>query len=676
MPGQVIQMGPMQMGPMQMGPMQMGPLCKGPVQLAGGMQWQIPELQAHVVDGAGAKLEPDRIRTIFRRCAPSGRLQGQQMKAFLQAVANEGGLNLIAFFSSFPKFERLFPRYDSSGDNLLDEVEAVTMVRDMLKHCADCCKKSSQGGHASRIAHKNLSDRYFLGKKLGEGGGGAVYLATSKSSREDRVVKFFDKHSATAAAVDDVVREVQMLKSFDHPRIQQVYDIFQDHNKVYVIYAPLRGGDLTTLVLRAQQAHVPVNVGWLAGVQRQMLEGVDYLHSRRVLHCDLKEQNVMITSSDSWSKPSVQLIDFGLASRFCSEGTGRGGTPGYMPPEVWTHELWTPRGDVHNLGVIMFQLFTGQQCYAGVNIHQLEFSTLRQQPQYDSVARYANLEPLLRQMLHKDFHRRPTVAGALRHSFFAESSASERNIPDHVIARLQKFGNQSEFQRVVMIEMAASFNLAEMNDMTQAFDKLDLNHDGMITIDEARSVLKAKLSHDQIEELVRHLGNAAGQLPYTRFMAAMLAQHPCLSRERRHEMFLRCFKAWDRDGNHKLDCSEIQQILEKPEFASQVQPMDEIMTTLDEDGDGFVSFEELQRAFARPSATEPHQVAVPGAKDGLSSGDYHIGQAVSYFSASKQQWVPTKVTNKDKEGQIQVECKPGRWLPKLAQQKVIKLSAS
>eukprot|EP00913_Durusdinium_trenchii_P001710 g1582.t1 len=109
---------------------------------------------------------------------------------------------------------------------------------------------------------------------------------------------------------------------------------------------------------------------WLAGILKQICAGILYLHNNRCMHCDIKEPNVMISRDADWNEPTpgdgtkrevpavrsttsgenVVVIDFGLARDFKKGSTGVMGTPGYMPPEVWTHGVWTIFGDVFSLG--------------------------------------------------------------------------------------------------------------------------------------------------------------------------------------------------------------------------------------------------------------------------------------------------------------------------------------
>merc|ERR1719343_1218181 len=98
----------------------------------------------------------------------------------------------------------------------------------------------------------------------------------------------YDK-SNPSAPIEDITREFELLASLKHPRIARVFDIFQDLANIYVVQEPYFGGDLTDAVRKAAEAGIFVNELWLAGVMKQVVDGVDFLHENQVMHCDLKE---------------------------------------------------------------------------------------------------------------------------------------------------------------------------------------------------------------------------------------------------------------------------------------------------------------------------------------------------------------------------------------------------
>merc|ERR1712232_1046223 len=139
---------------------------------------------------------------------------------------------------------------------------------------------------------------------------------------------------------------------------------------------------------------------------KQVLTGVSYLHSRTVMHCDLKEPNVMIAGKADWHAPQIVVIDFGLANKFATRSRP-GGSPGYMPPEVWESGLWTPRGDVFSIGVMMYSMRTGLHPFTeGCNtIDEVKERTQFYLPQMNEAS--AELRNLVTWMIDKDFTNRP-----------------------------------------------------------------------------------------------------------------------------------------------------------------------------------------------------------------------------------------------------------------------------
>merc|ERR1719359_2158254 len=114
------------------------------------------------------------------------------------------------------------------------------------------------------------------------------------------------------------------------------------------------GGDLTGLRDKATASGVSLDEAYFQGIFTQCVRALDYMHRNAMMHCDIKEPNIMLKNKD-YAKPQIALIDFGLTK--CSAGAGEsGGTPGYMPPEWFDLQIWLPRGDIFCMGVVFYQL--------------------------------------------------------------------------------------------------------------------------------------------------------------------------------------------------------------------------------------------------------------------------------------------------------------------------------
>lgn len=427
-----------------------------------------------------------------------------------------------------------------------------------------------------------------------------------------RVVKFYDKRS-TKTPLDEIKEEFTILKALDHPKIQRLFDIFEDRSNVYVVSEPYLGGHLGELTESAFSDGVHVTATYLARVFHQVLQGVVYLHSKYILHCDLKESNVMIVPGQDGDlrEPSAVVIDFGLARNFVMQGHG-GGTTGYMPPEVWTHGLWTPKGDVHALGVVLFQLFAhGERCFRGFRDEQIRDATLHEEPNFEIVLRYwrrcKDLPPLISAMVAKDLHARPTVRQCLESSFFQsrlcpdDRDEAESAVSETVVSSLEALSERSRLQKAVLTDIAATLNLAELSKLNAAFTSLDADGNGVVSEEELREWLRFRMEPEMLEYVVGSLVEPGGTVAYTTFMGQLLASKAADE----NRLLWAEFSQLDGGAGY-LDRERVAQMLERPALAKVLAgwSVSELMEVLDFDGDGCIVFEEFRRALSgyRPDA--------------------------------------------------------------------------
>ncbi|CAE7750194.1 CPK1 [Symbiodinium sp. CCMP2592] len=143
-----------------------------------------------------------------------------------------------------------------------------------------------------------------------------MYLCTKWSwfRRSKYCIKFYEKADANAGGLDELMDEYVLMASLDNPHIAKTYEVFQDKSFYYLVNEPYFGGDLTKLGKNASQQGVRMGENWWRQIFRQCMDGLCYLHGNGVMHCDIKEPNIMISKSESYEAPQVVLIDFGLAS--------------------------------------------------------------------------------------------------------------------------------------------------------------------------------------------------------------------------------------------------------------------------------------------------------------------------------------------------------------------------
>ena len=201
---------------------------------------------------------------------------------------------------------------------------------------------------------------YKILEKLGEGGMGVVYKA--QDTKLDRLValKFLPEHvSATSADLERFTQEAKAAAALTHPNICTIYGIEEADGKSFIVMEFVDGK-----MLEEVKSNLSIKEALQIGIQ--IAEGLAAAHEKGIVHRDIKPENIMIRRDGR-----VQVMDFGLAklrgaSRLTREGSTVG-TAGYMSPEQVQGQDIDHRSDIFSLGVLLFEMFTGQLPFKGVH---------------------------------------------------------------------------------------------------------------------------------------------------------------------------------------------------------------------------------------------------------------------------------------------------------------------
>ena len=205
---------------------------------------------------------------------------------------------------------------------------------------------------------------YRFLKRLAVSDHSAVYLAEKESAGIQIVLKVMRQvpdFAEGVGAFDRFLLEYELIAELEHPNIVRIYDlgVSDDHAHIAMEYLP--GGDLRRQIENGVLERDAVEY------IRQISSAIADLHSVGILHRDLKPGNIMLREDGS-----IALIDFGLATRTARKQdiTGRGeiiGTPYYMSPEQGRGHAVDERSDVYSLGIMFYEMLTGERPYGGAN---------------------------------------------------------------------------------------------------------------------------------------------------------------------------------------------------------------------------------------------------------------------------------------------------------------------
>ncbi|XP_077646539.1 serine/threonine-protein kinase PAK 3-like [Lonchura striata] len=252
--------------------------------------------------------------------------------------------------------------------------------------------------------------KYRAFEELGRGGFGAVYKALDTSTGQQVAIKIMSLQEKMSEEL--AVNEILVMRDSRNPNIVSYLDSYLVDAELWLVMEFMDGGTLFD-VLRA----VYLEEGQIGAVCRECLQGLHFLHSRQVIHRDIKSGNVLVGMDGS-----VKLADFGLCAQLSPERSKRSsrvGTPSWMAPEVVRGEAYGPKVDIWSLGIMGLEMEEGEAPYermARVRVFELIETNgppKLQNPRHHS----ALLRDFLRCCLQADEDRRWSAQELLQHPF-------------------------------------------------------------------------------------------------------------------------------------------------------------------------------------------------------------------------------------------------------------------
>ncbi|MEW2355900.1 serine/threonine-protein kinase [Spirillospora sp. NPDC029432] len=246
-----------------------------------------------------------------------------------------------------------------------------------------------------------LAGRYRLLERLGSGGMGTVWAATDETLRREVAVKeivFPEELSAEQrrVAVERAQREARAAALIDHPSVITVHDVVVEDDRPWLVMELVRGVSLEQLVRR----HGPRPPAMAARVGLQVLDALQAVHAKGIVHRDVKPSNVLLADDGQ----RVVLADFGIASVDSDPSLTKSGTfvgsPGYVAPERLRERPVGPESDLWSLGATLYMAVEGRGPFERESHMASLGAVLTQEP--DPPRQAGSLAPLLWYLLQKE----------------------------------------------------------------------------------------------------------------------------------------------------------------------------------------------------------------------------------------------------------------------------------
>ena len=463
--------------------------------------------------------------------------------------------------------------------------------------------------HETLITQKfGNPDKYYKKiKDLGSGSYGSVYKAKNIIMDHYVAIKIIEKVQENMIDDLEIKNEINILKTLSHPNIVKIYEFFDTPLYYYIVTEYCRKGELFAYIKNVY------NERQLSVLFYQVFSGLVYLHEKKILHRDLKLENLMVSEIEKdvvteeeyfW----IKIIDFGTAKIFEKNRAEKAviGSSYYIAPEV-LKQRYNEKCDTWSVGVILYMTLVGTAPFDGktdddiirkIKIGKYNKTNTRFNEHSEEV------KDLVSKLLEKNIEKRLSAKEALNHPWFDKYGGRKLFCnfkPEDIkpyIENLFSYKYNSKLQELVIAFLV--HNLSN-NDQTliilKMFRHFNIAGDCKLTKNELTNGLYTYKNKDDVDEMAdiifeRLDGDNNGYIEYEEFLRACIDKKSLMTKEN----LKYAFKFLDKDNSKTLNAQKIiSAFLTKPNKANKEFEaiFNIILKEVDKDSDGIIDFDEF-----------------------------------------------------------------------------------
>ena len=502
-----------------------------------------------------------------------------------------------------PKRTKTKQNVEENNNFYLEGHEIVKVNKKFKKSISEVIKFDS-----NIFVQNSLKDPltiYTKEKSLGKGSYGEVFLVKHKLTGIVRAMKIIDKNSEIMKEEElsdkDIFNEINILKKIDHPNITKIFEFYTSPSKYYLILEFCEGGDLYDFVKSNELTEFQVIY-----IMFQILSAMNYCHKMKILHRDLKPDNILIKKNQD-GLCRVKICDFGTSAIF-KKGEKQNeiiGTLSFMAPEMFD-EKYNEKCDLWSCGVIMYILLTGKNPFLARDDEEIIRKILNQSYDKSLLNKFNRYtRDLLNKLLEKDPKKRLNAEQALNHKVFQVNKTKEilnEIFDDKIIFRfienLKNYKSNSILRETAIVYLVHNYpDLEEVNEACKLFDKLDLEGKGKITKDELYNGLSLLINSDElkkdIDEIFLNLDmDNNNYISYEEFIRAAIDKEVFL----KEDTLKFAFQYFDKDNSGEITMDELEMVF-KDSIKSKdcKKELENILSEVDSNNDKVIDFEEFKK---------------------------------------------------------------------------------
>jgi calcium-dependent protein kinase len=395
------------------------------------------------------------------------------------------------------------------------------------------------------------------------------------------------------------------LKKLSHPNIVKIYEFYISENHYYIITEYCKEGELFSYIKNKYSERQ------LAVLFYQVFSGLWYLHENKILHRDIKLENIMIDGKENDKETGeelfwVKIIDFGTAKLFEKNKNEKDvvGSSYYIAPEV-LKQSYNEKCDTWSVGVILYMTLVGRAPFDGKDdeeiiykINSVDYN--KNEPRL--VKHSPEVRDLVSKLLEKDTEKRYSAKEALNHPWFKKyggralfSNFEEEEIKPY-INNLLKYTFNSKIQQLVIAFLVHNLPSTDSSILIlKMFRHFNKSGNCKLSKEELKDGLYEYKNKEEVDKILDHLfilldGDNDGFLEYEEFLRACIDKKQILN-----STYLKyAFKFIDKEKTGTLDVQKIIKAFVTTPNKILEAVFNNTLNTVDKDGDGIINFTEFQ----------------------------------------------------------------------------------
>ena len=451
----------------------------------------------------------------------------------------------------------------------------------------------------------NPSKKYKPKRMIGNGSFGSVYEAKNTIFGNTVAMKVIKKDKENELDEQEIRNEIDILRKLSHPNIVKIYEFYISENHYYIITEYCKEGELFSYIKNKYSERQ------LAVLFYQVFSGLWYLHENKILHRDIKLENIMISEKEKDNSTGeelfwVKIIDFGTAKLFEKNKKENDvvGSSYYIAPEV-LKQNYNEKCDTWSVGVILYMTLVGRAPFDGKDdeeiIHKISSVDYnRNEPRL--VKHSPEVRDLVSKLLEKNIDKRYSAKEALEHPWFTKyggralfSNFNEEEIKPY-IDNLLKYSFNSKIQQLVIAFLVHNLPSTDSSILIlKLFRHFNKSGNCKLSKEELVSGLYAYRPKEEVDNAIDHLfilldGDNDGYIEYEEFLRACIKKKQILT-----STYLKyAFKFIDKEKTGTLNVQKIINAFVTTPNKLLEAVFSNTLNSVDKDGDGIIGFEEFQ----------------------------------------------------------------------------------